>query len=155
MNPQNKTDGLGIASIVTAFLFPLVGFILGLIGASQAKKEQRSPVLSRIGWILSLLHMIFIILLLVVFLALPNLQRNQRDAMKKNDLAIIDGELKTFYNQNNYYPPTLEGIEGDYPGMYTYMVSPEGCSECKSYELGIELENGDGSKIYKLKSDNL
>lgn len=54
--PASKTDGLGIASIGLAFIgLSPIAFILGLIGASKAKKESRSPILSRIGWIWGLI----------------------------------------------------------------------------------------------------
>ncbi|QQS21983.1 hypothetical protein IPM09_00280 [Candidatus Saccharibacteria bacterium] len=57
--PPSYTDGFGIASIVCVFLFfSLPGFVLGLIGASKAKKAGVSPVLSRVGWILNLIGMI-------------------------------------------------------------------------------------------------
>ena len=50
--PASKTDGLGIASIALAFFgFSPIAFILGLIGASKAKKAGHSPILSRVGWI--------------------------------------------------------------------------------------------------------
>ena len=50
-----KLDILGLLSIIAVplALAPL-GIIFGLIGARIAKKEHRSPVLSRIGWILNL-----------------------------------------------------------------------------------------------------
>ncbi len=58
--PQaSTTDILGIISLVCAFIgLALIGFILGLVGVSQAKKAGRSTTLSKIGWILNLVFMI-------------------------------------------------------------------------------------------------
>lgn len=62
MAPQtaaNYTDGWGIASIILASLsLCLPGFVVGLIGASKAKRIGASPVLSRIGWIVNLAIMV-------------------------------------------------------------------------------------------------
>ena len=57
--PEHYTDGWGIASIILASLsLNLPGFIVGLIGASKAKRIGAAPVLSRIGWIVNLAMMI-------------------------------------------------------------------------------------------------
>lgn len=73
-----KTDVLGIVSIVMAFTgLQLIGIIVGLIGASQAKKEGRSPTLSTIGWAINLA---IVLLLVVVFglLIIAGVQQNRR-----------------------------------------------------------------------------
>lgn len=68
---QSQTDTLGIISLVFAFigLFP-IGLILGLIGAKNAKKENRSPVLSRIGWIINLVLTLISLVAILLFIAL-------------------------------------------------------------------------------------
>ena len=63
---ESITDVLGIISIVLAFFgLSLIGFILGLVGVSKAKKEGRPTTLSKIGWILNLIFMILFSLLFV------------------------------------------------------------------------------------------
>jgi hypothetical protein len=64
---QEKADTLGIVSMVTAFLIPPIGFIIGLIGAHQAKQENRSPSLSRIGWVIGLVSTLIIIIGIIVY----------------------------------------------------------------------------------------
>lgn len=52
----DKLDVLGIVSIILSIsgLFTVIGLIVGLVGEHIAKKNNQSPVLSRIGWILGL-----------------------------------------------------------------------------------------------------
>lgn len=38
--PTQKTDVLGILSIVLAFIAPLIGFILGLVGVKKSKRRR-------------------------------------------------------------------------------------------------------------------
>lgn len=38
--PKPKTNGLAIAAIILAFLFPLIGLILGIVALSQIKKNK-------------------------------------------------------------------------------------------------------------------
>lgn len=65
---QEKTDALGIVSIVLALAgITPIGLIVGLVGASHAKKEGRSPILSKVGWILNL---VFTLLAVLAFAAL-------------------------------------------------------------------------------------
>lgn len=70
MNNKNKTDTVGILSIIFAILFAPVGLVLGLIGARDAKKEHRSPVLSRIGWIIGLILTVWAVIVILGLLLL-------------------------------------------------------------------------------------
>lgn len=73
--PANYTDGWGIASIILAAMsLSLPGFVVGLIGASKAKKIGAPPVLSRIGWIVNLTVMAIGLLvgLLILWYALSH-----------------------------------------------------------------------------------
>lgn len=77
MTTENKpTDVLGIISICMVFYFPPAGIVVGLIGASKAKEEGHSPVLSRIGWItntvVTALSIIAVVVLLIIIFAASN-----------------------------------------------------------------------------------
>lgn len=87
---KSTTDVLGIVSIVLAFTgLQLIGFIVGLIGASKAKKEDYSPILSRIGWIINLAFGIIALLaILAIFIAVPILQENQRETLRQNNQIL-------------------------------------------------------------------
>ena len=74
-NAHRSTDVLGIVSLVAIalhFIIPfipaLVGTIVGFIGIRKAKREGYSPVLSQVGfWVSLTLLVINIILLIIIF----------------------------------------------------------------------------------------
>lgn len=160
--PQSTTDTMGIISIVCGVIgLSLVGFVVGLIGASKAKKEGRSPVLSRVGWILGLIEMVVVILIFVIIIAAaPSLQGKARDTERKVDMAQIAQLLEDYHNKNSYYPSSLTELGSsevtiDPKGQpYTYIASPAGCiKDCTGYEIQTTLETGPANeRTYKLKS---
>lgn len=94
--PAQKTDVLGILSIVFAFIgLQVIGFILGLVGVKKAKQEGRSTTLSKIGWILNLVFMILATIIIVLFLVLGA-------AASKNSDKIEDAakSLESSYNES-------------------------------------------------------
>lgn len=159
---NNKTDMLGIISIILAFTaLQVPGLIIGLIGESNAKKEDRSPKLSRIGWILNLVFMIIAVVSIGVFFALIPSHRNKVDDLgRKADLRYFSTKLEEFHDRNGYYPPTVEQFSistidmKDSDGKsYVYKPLPTNCVECKEYTLEAALENPEnGSNIYQVKS---
>ncbi|MFZ1258764.1 MAG: hypothetical protein WAQ25_04825 [Candidatus Saccharimonas sp.] len=57
------SDTLGIISIVLCVLgMAIPGIICGIIGENKAKQAGISPTLSRIGWILNLISIIFTVI---------------------------------------------------------------------------------------------
>lgn len=81
--PKDFTDVFGIISIIMVFLvLHLPGFILGLVGASKAKKAGQSPVLSRIGWIANLVLMIFTLIGILLFALLIFAVKQNADTTK-------------------------------------------------------------------------
>lgn len=75
--PAEKDDVLGILSLVASLSgFAPVGFVLGLIGASQAKKEGRSPALARTGWIIGLVFMVVFTFLIVTIVIIALVAQN-------------------------------------------------------------------------------
>lgn len=111
---HQKTDILGILSIVSIFtgLLP-VGLILGLVGASQAKKAHASPVVSRVGWILNLILLLAAIPVLI-FLGINNYQTikaKARDTERIQDLNQIESKLESFFGSNFGYPNSLDKID--------------------------------------------
>lgn len=112
-NAHAKKDVLGILSIAFVFLGLLpVGFILGLVGASKAKKAQRSVILSRIGWILNLVVMLVAIPLLVIFIMnrMDVENAKTRDVERAQDLGAIESKLEDFFKENFGYPNSLDEI---------------------------------------------
>ena len=110
---KKKKDVLGIISIVCIFLgMGLVGFILGLVGASHAKKEHRSAKLSRIGWVVNLVLML-VVIPVAVLLVMNNFKAAEiktRDLERSEDLGEIEVGLEEYFNENFGYPDSLDDV---------------------------------------------
>lgn len=157
-----KTDVLGIISIVMAFTsLQIPGFIIGLVGESKAKREGRSPKLSKIGWILNLIILIVAVVSIAIFFALIPSHRNSVDDLgRKADLRYFSNELEEFHNLTGYYPPSLDQFvistidTKDSDGnLYVYAPVPDGCTKCTGYKLQTKLEKAEnGTKTYEVTS---
>lgn len=109
--PTNtSSDVLGIISIVCAFIgFQLPGFILGLVGVSKAKKEGRSPSLSKIGWILNLVFMILLIpLIALYFVTFNGLQEKAKETRDR----VNNEQSSSQSQQENGSPENLDFSKG-------------------------------------------
>lgn len=161
-NQNNKSDILGIISIVLAFTaLQIPGLIIGIVGEKSAKQEERPHTLSRIGWILNLVILVVAVLSIGIFFALIPSHRNQvDDETTKANFRVISEELEVFHDKKGYYPSTLEN-----PGLgdlslyfnptkpYVYKVLPEGCTECAKFTLEANLNNPEsGSTTYTVQS---
>ena len=67
---EENTDLLGILSIVFAFIMPLAGLILGIVGYSNRKKAGLNPVLSKVGIIINIVFMLIGVLALIAYFGL-------------------------------------------------------------------------------------
>lgn len=159
---NNKTDTLGIVSVVLAFTgLHIPGLIIGIVGEKNAKREGRAYNLSRIGWIVNLVILIVTVIVIGIFIALIPSHRNKvYDLTVKDDFINISKQLEIFHNKNGYYPPSLENPGLQYMSFYVnqskpykYKVIPAGCTQCKSYTLETTLHNADaGATAYVIKS---
>lgn len=151
---KEPVDVLGLVSIGLAlFGLSLPGFIVGLVGASQAKKAGNSVVISRIGWILNLVICIIVTVMIGLLIAFwPTLMREARNDERRRDLQVLQVRLENYHRQYGFYPNELSEIRGTYPKTdpkgvaYEYTVGPEGCIECDEYTLQTNLEE-DGTYI--------
>ena len=106
---KSKTDVLGIASIVAAVTLPLVGLVLGIIGLKKSKKQGYSPSLSIIGVCISFVWTTLSLIFLIVFLAVPTLQRNNRNTQRRSDATYISAAINEYISNNNGSLPTTWG----------------------------------------------
>lgn len=94
--PHAQTDVLGIIGIVLAVIgFAPIGLILGLVGASKAKREQRSPLLSRIAWILSLVITVLFTLGIILLIAFGVLAASQSKSNTLSDTSDTTSSSST------------------------------------------------------------
>lgn len=92
---SERTDVMGIISIIAPFIgFSLIGLVIGLIGASNAKRERRSPVLSRVGWIISLVVTILTLLIIALIAAAIVVNPNIGEPSSPQHSQQSSGDLK-------------------------------------------------------------
>ena len=85
------------------------------------------------------------LIFLMVFIALPTLQRNQRDTQRKNDMARLKTAIDSYKSNNRGQMPTASQLTG-----YSYATS-----FAKSYlKTDTEAFNDPGGKAYYLWRDN-
>lgn len=152
--PQSdKTNGLAIAGLVLAFIIPLIGFVLSIVGLNQINKRgEKGKGLAIAGIVVSSIFMLIsVFILLSAFMAVPKLQEKARDTEAKTDINYLHSSLEAFYNENTYYPSSLnelqvtdrEALKPSSPtGSYDYKPGPSGCTKCQTYTLSTKLEDG-------------
>ena len=85
------------------------------------------------------------LIFLMVFIALPTLQRNQRDTQRKNDMARLKTAIDSYKSNNRGQMPTASQLTG-----YSYATS-----FAKSYlKTDTEAFNDPGGESYYLWRDN-
>lgn len=149
---QPQTDpgkGLAVAGIILAFLIPLVGLILSIIGLSKSKKAGHKNTLGVVGIILNATFIFLqVVFVLVMVLSVPALQRNARNTQAKNDLALVNLSVQEYSSENGgYYPSSLADVNdistltSVEDGKVTYTPRPAGCiAACIGYTLSVDLE---------------
>lgn len=135
IEPKQSKDVQGILSIVFALtiVLALPGLIIGLLGASKAKAKGRSPVLSRLGWMISLaiLTASIVVLSLLAKATYDNYQKQLSDTHTRMEISKIQYELEVYYSNNKYYPAqsladlklSREEVEDDNGNKYGYSAS--------------------------------
>ena len=113
--PASYTDSYGIASIVLAlFALTIPGLIVGLIGASKAKRMRASPAVSRVGWILNL---VFLVISTIVLFAVIAFVVSHPEDVKSGLSSLKDSSRRTVAagGARLLVPTTFESIASDYP----------------------------------------
>jgi prepilin-type N-terminal cleavage/methylation domain-containing protein len=60
------------------------------------------------------------LIMLIVFLAVPALQRNSRNTQRKNDASSVAGALSTYISNSNGLLPNATGIKNSVAGEVTF-----------------------------------
>lgn len=111
---DHHTDVLGIWSIVLAFLAPLIGLILGIVGMNKAKKRGSPKTLSIIGTVLSAAFMLLAIpiILVVIMLSTSSLQQTAKDNERQIDIGALSAQLENYWLQQGVYP-TIDQLNNE------------------------------------------
>jgi len=99
---------------------------------SKLKSQEKGFTIIEVVLVLAIAGLIF----LIVFLALPQLQRSRRDTQRRNDAGRILAELENYASNNN----------GDYPANATAIEAANGFKE--RYLAGVTLEDPSTNGTY-------
>lgn len=173
--PVQPTNGMATAALVLGILgflmvLPLLGSLLGIIfgivALGQIKQGKGSGRgIAQTGLWLGVASLVLTILIVVgIFIALPALQRNSRDATRQAEVESTRTILERYNFDYGQYPAELNEMRG-YDGMpsfgadsaakFTYSAKPNGCvntaaataaspnaPKCTGYSITVKYENG-------------
>ena len=166
----NESKGLSIAALVIGIvavvfgLVPVLGLVLGVLalvfGIIGAKKRAgRGMAITGIvtG---SVAIVVGIIAFLVVFIAMPGLQRSARDTARKNDVAQAATEVTSYEtNYRGQLPEVMWLQDLQYTQVSSIVGSGLPTTETAVYKTGLDCDGGSGPRAYsvtvKLESGDL
>lgn len=161
------TNSFAVASLVVGIVAVLSGllYVGGLLGIAAivfgviALRRSGSRGLAIAGIILGSLGILATILaVILVALAVPALQKNQRDTVRKNDVGLIVSEIQSFQTNNKGTLPDpsevalllktrkldviAEGTPTDSTALYEIGVNCAGESSVRAFSVMTKLESG-------------
>jgi prepilin-type N-terminal cleavage/methylation domain-containing protein len=74
----------------------------------QTKKSMKGFTIIEVVLVLAIAGLIF----LMVFIALPALQRNQRDQARKNDVSVVAAAVTSYSSNNRGAFPSVSNLSG-------------------------------------------
>lgn len=80
----------------------------------QQKNKEKGFTIIEVVLVLAIAALIF----LMVFIALPALQRSQRDTQRKNDMSRLETAVQNFQSNNRNNPPTANDLTGTFIAKY-------------------------------------
>ena len=149
---------LGVISIAT-FVLWLLSIPLGILAIIFGAVSLKSGGKGKVGLILGIIGVVLSILSFVlIFTAIPNLQKAQRDSLRKYDVSQISTDITSYQSQNKGTLPDpasipitnlsyVTSISGsgsptETTAIYTVGVDCNGQkTSARSYAISILLEN--------------
>ncbi len=114
LDTTNSYNVLSIIGFILAYVMPIVGLIVSIIGLVQLnRKKQKGRVLAILGIIISSLIMVISIIGLIILLALYSTVGNitskdgksiTSDIKRQDDISAIQFQLDSYYSINKFYP---------------------------------------------------
>lgn len=145
---------LGILSLVFAWL-PFLGLILAalafIFGLVAIKKPGRGMAIA--GIVTGSVGILLGLLWLVVFMALPSLQRSQEDSARKNDIAILSSEVANQMSMNKGALPAPGVLTSVELGQIVSIgVSGPPSMDIAVYSRGYNCSGVEGEREYAVST---
>jgi hypothetical protein len=153
-----KTNTLAIIGLILAFIVPLLGLILSIVGLSQINKHhQEGKGLAIAGIVISSILTVLsgFIFMALVLASFSGVQNKARDTERTTDIKAIHSQVEAYYSEKGYYPtlanlndpawragnlvgldqealvdPKRSGMISSSPAasVYSYEARPNGCN---------------------------
>ncbi len=98
---------------------------------TKLNKSEKGFTIIEVVLVLAIAGLIF----LIVFLALPQLQRSRRDTQRRNDVGRVLAELENYASNNNGIYPTSQTMLDDFKTRYMSGVEFSDPSTGSTYTL--------------------
>jgi len=142
---EEKSNGLGIASLIFSLFIGVIGIILGIIGLKKAKKSGRRDVLSLAGIVIGAFQTVTILSWLSFFVAYSSfLFTNHPNVTKKDDLQATISADEIELSELAYDKYMGTGLAVNYPDNWTIDYSPVEISEYGTASSGFNVRSPDG-----------
>jgi hypothetical protein len=158
--------GTGVIKLVTLGgfgIWTMVDWILATFGSLRAQNDLRplagySQYGKTMKTIFGILLLVPVLVMLLVFMSAPQLQKNSRDTSRKNDLATVASGISAYNAEHQTYPasqgfnavqflPTGQELSVLKPNDFRYVASPADCDEvqlpCTGFTLEATMESGE------------
>lgn len=145
-NTKNDYPGhtLGAIGLILAFTgTALIGLVLSILAYQQSKSVGVKNGLAIVGiWINSIFITVGILVFSLVFIALPALQRSQRDTVRKNNASLVMTAITTYSSNNKGVLPQDSDItNGSFASKYLTSL------DNTEYSIGVSSEQPSESKM--------
>lgn len=145
---------LGILSVVTSFSWVLgvpMGILAIVFGVMTIKSKGRGKSIAGIAT--GSIGVIFSLLVVVmVYFALPSLQASQRDTSRMNDVSTLSSDITTFQTINMGILPAASDLSTDHLTHIKAVVSEgEPTKEQAVYQAGADCDGDESSRVYSVK----
>ena len=146
--PPQEKNIMAILGLIFAFSIPLLGLILSIIGMNKAKEMNdngRSLALAGI-WVSIVFMVVSPVLLVLVLVAAPSLQRNVRDSERVSDVLSLQSQIREATADADGQLPT-EGSGGTFANTVLSTWNPDYYSWAADNLVTSNMEDSDKDHI--------
>ncbi len=144
---------LGILAIIaslTILFGALFGILAIIFGAKSLKTLGRKKAISgivmgSIGIVLSLL------MILIIMLAIPALQKSQRDSARRNDVSILASDVVSYQTNNRGQYPSADNLETSNLILVKYVTSTgKPTTDTAIYATGLYCDGTSSEQAFSI-----
>lgn len=142
-NANDPGYTMGIIGVVLAFTgAALIGLIVSIVAYNKSKSVGIKNGLAKVGIWLNIAFTIISLVISALALALPALQRSQRDTARKNDVSIVSAAI-TSYSSNS------RGSFPDTAGLKSYATDLSENSQDSDGKPNITVNANTGAQVIR------